>query len=418
MRKLVIMSIIMAVLLIIPIFAYADPGEESGTITLTLEDCMERAIEHNHQDAIIEQQIKSLWKQHNDFYEISNSIQQQLDTLDRYERLYDKSEKGSVLTIEEKGELTVYQSIFGPKPPVYSKQDMFVQFIRNRDFPHYSVWAGIQNLESNRKLMAESIKMGVKQLFDGLIDMQDAFLLQEQLYENMKKQNEQMLTGYNNGKVSEIDKYLSDCSLEKQRLIIEKFKRNIDNLEMALKQQTGIPFNQSIKLLYMEQTGVKQPNSYSTYLDKALENRSEVLTAKMDLQVAQRENDITRQYIMNELLNERIESDASLTEKQIAFDVAVNNVTMDISSGYKDVQLKLSDFYISIDKLQNAEKQYNEAELRYEKGLISLSELWNVEMSLTQARIGYKKAMRDCRNALTKLNTASSIGPGYTSRGY
>ncbi len=413
MKKPVVIFLVLSVLVTFSTGVYGGTDQDGAQIVLTLNDCMDRAVEYNHQGAILEQQIDELWKQHNKLFEMSHAIQKQLDTIDRYTKLYEKSTSKS-LTIEEQGELLMYESIFGPKPPVYSSSEMFEQFIKNRDFPHYSIWGNIQNLTTSRKLIDTSVKTGVKQLFDGIIDMQDAITLQEQLYDNMKKQNEQMLVRYGKGLISDVDKYISDCSLEKQRLSIEKLKRNIDNMKMVLKQQIGVPLRQEIKLSYNEKKGIKLANTYATYLKKALDERSEVFIAKMDLQVAQRENDIMKQYITNELLAVRMESDMALEEKRIAYDEAVNNVTLDISSGYKDVQVKLSDFYVSIEQFQNAEKQYKEAEMKYKNGMISLSDIWNFDISYTQAKIGYNKAMRDCNNALYNLETACGIGPGYS----
>ncbi len=418
MRKPVAVFLILAVILMFQCNVFAEADQENSSLILTLDECMDKAIAYNHHDEILKQQLEDLWEQHNELFAMSHAIQEQLDVLDRYEFLYDKSIGDLSLTIDEENELLAYQTIFGPKPPVYSSTQMYEQFIKNRDIPHYSVWAAIQNIETSRRVISASIESGVKQIFDGLIDMQDMLTIQEQLYENMKKQNEQMLTRYNKGMVSEINKYMSDCALEKQKLSIDKTKRSIDNMMMLLKQQIGIPLNQEIELSYVKAKGVKQANTYNTYLNKALSNRNEILTAKMDLQTTKRENDIMKQYITNELLVERMESDMALDEKQIAYDEAVNNVTLDISYGYKDVQLKFSNFFISIEKLQNAERQYKEAEMRYEKGLISLADLWNVEISYSQAKLEYNRAMRDNNNAVYKLNAASGIGPGYASGGY
>lgn len=418
MTKPIAVFLTLAVLLATPYSVYAGPEQANGTEIITLEECMDRAVKYNHQGAVLDQQIDELWKQHNELFEMSHALQKQLDTLERYEELYEKSKKGPSLTIEEQGELMVYQSIFGEKPPIYSSTEMFEQFIRNRDFPHYSIWASIQNLITSRKMIDTTVKMGAKQIFDGLIDMQDAILLQEQLFQNMKKQNEQMLVAYKKGMVSEIDKYTSDCSLEKQRLSIQKMKRSIENMEMTLKQQIGMPLNEKLVISYNGSKGIKLANSCSTYLTKALESRNEVINAKMNLHVAQRENDIIRQYITDELISERMESDMALVERQIAYDEAINSVTVDITNGYRDAQLKLQNFYISIEQLQNAEKQYKEAVVKYDKGLISLSSLWNTEISYTQAKIGYNKSMRDYNNAVYKLNIASGIGPGYATGGY
>ncbi len=426
MKKIAFVISIMITLLIVPIDTYAEDtlntatAETGETISISVEDCMNMAVAYSHQVTVIEQQMEALWKQQNELMEMSNGIQQQLDILDTYKRLYEKKQNGTTLTIDEHYELLGYQYAFGPKPPVYSQQELFEKFIKNRDFPHYSAWGAFKNLKTNREVLAASIKIGVKQLFDGIIDMQDAILLQEELHVNMCKQNEQMLVKYNQGLISEINKYLSDCSLEKQRLAIQKLKRSLNNMMMSLKQQIGVSLKQDVVLQYDDEKKIKTTKSYPALLREALANRSEVLTAKMDLQVKQREDDIIKQYISNELLSERMESSMSLEEKRIVYDEAINDVTADIYSGYHDVKLKQHDYSIALAKHKNAERQYKEASLKYEKGLINLSELWNVEISKVQARLGCNKAIRDNNNAVYKLEVASGIGPGYSpaSGGY
>lgn len=430
MKKPAFVLLVLVILLTMPIHLYAetyegiqaaqdskasDDASISEAISLTLDDCMNRAVEYSHQTEVLDQQMDDLWKQHNDLMEMSNAIQQQLDVLGRFRRLYEQRENGITFTIEEQAEFDGYQYMFGMKPPEYTDAEMFSKYIKNRDLPHYSVWAAVQNLNTNKAALAASVKMGVKQLFDGVIDMQDTLLLQQQLYGNMKKQNEQMLVKYESGLVSEINKYISETALEKQRLTIEKLERSLENMMMSLKQQLGIPLRQEITLVPYGIKGIKPANTYSYYLKDGLKNRSEIIIAGMDLQVEQRENDIIKQYYKNEFLTERMEADQALEEKKITYKEAVNNVTADISSGFKDVQLKNSSFYISLAKLQLEEGKLKDAELKYNKGMVSIVDLWNTEISATQARISYNRAMRDYNNAVYKLEAACGIGPGYTS---
>jgi hypothetical protein len=392
---------------------YAAADQENDIVALTLDECIERAVGNNYQRVSIERQVNRLWEQHNELFEMSHSIQKQLDTLSRFEKLYENSSKGNSLTTDEAAELLIYQSIYGKTPPVYSPAEMFELFIKNRDFPHYSVWASIQNLETNKKLIDASTGMAVRQIFIGIVSAQEALELQLQLYDNMKKQNENMLVMYEKGLVSEINKFNAECSLEKQRLSIKKQKRSIDNMKMILKQKIGMPLNTDILLKFENKIGIKPADPYKMYLKKALANRSEILTAKMDLQVKQRESDILNQYLTNESLSARIESDIALEEKKIAYADAENKVREDITAGYQDVQTKLSNFHISVKRLQNSENQYKEAEMKYSKGLISIAELWNFEIARTQARIEYNRTIRDYNESIYRLEAACNIGPGY-----
>lgn len=414
MKKLALVLLLMIALSSIPISSNAD---DSGGISLTLVECMDRAVVNSHKVVVLEQQMKDVKKQQKKAQEMSDDIQEYLDSMDSYKRLYERQKDGDTLTIYEEYELLIYQYTFGFEPQSYPLQEMYEKFIKIRDLPHYSAWASYQNLKTNGDVLSSSIKMTVKQLFDSIVDMQDAISLQEQLYANMQKQNEQMLVKYNQGQVSEINKYLSDCELERQRLTIQKLNRSLDNLMMSLKQQIGVSLQQELVLKYDNAEGIKETKSYNALLEDALSNRSEVLIAKMSLQVKQREDDILKQYFLDEQTIERVDSSTALEEARIAYDEAVNSVTSDIYSGYSDVKLKQHNFRIAKAKLQNAEQQYKEAFSKYEKGLISLTELWKVEITEVQARFDCNKAKRDNNNMVYKLEVASGIGPGYSASG-
>lgn len=424
MRKAIIVLLLIVTLLAVPINSYGEvqadapkiPVEtnEAEIFKLTMEDCMNMAIDYLRQPENIDKQMDELWKQQNELIEISNVIQQQLDALERFRQLYEKREEGVLFTVEEQTDFLVYQYMFGQQPPKYNREEMFNSFIKNRDFPHYSVWAAHKNLGVSKEATIASIKMGVKQLYDSIIDLQDALSLQRELYDKMAKQHDQMLVKYENGLVSEINKYMSEAALDKQRFAVQKLERSLDNLKMTLKQQIGIPLDQEIELtLYENSRELKTARVYSKYLEQAVKNRSEILIAKMELDVIQRENSIMREYLTNEFVPDRMASDQALEEKTIVYEEAVNSVSADIFMGHKDVRLKLSDYHISVKKLQNSQRRLEHAKLAYDKGLIRIADLWNAEISNTQERIACNRALRDYNNAVYKLEKACGIGPGY-----
>lgn len=414
MKKLALLLLLLIALLSIPINSNAD---DSGGISLTLEECMDRAVVYSHKVVVLEQQMRDVKKQQKKAQEMSDDIQEYLDSMDSYKRLYERQKDGDTLTVYEKYELLRYQYTFGFTPQSYPLQEMYEKFIKNRDLPHYSAGASYQNLKTNGDVLSSSIKMTVKQLFDSIVDMQDAIFLQKQLYANMQKQNEIMLVKYNKGQVPEINKYLSDCELERQRLTIQKLNRSLDNMMISIKQQIGVTLQQELVLKYDNTEEIKETKSYNALLNDALSNRSEVLITKMNLQVKQREDDILKQYFLDGQTIERVDSLTALEEVRIAYDEAVNSVTSDIYSGYSDVKLKQHNLRIAKVRLQNAEQQYKETLLKYEKGLISLTELWNIEITKVQARFDCNKAIRDNNNMVYKLEVASGIGPGYSASG-
>lgn len=415
-RKIAVFLIFLIFSFSLQSFSIAQTAQSAVAVTIALDECLTKAVDISNQPELLDKQIKDLWEQENKMMETSNAIQQQLDMLERYKQLYKKWTTGGTMSPEDQYDLMIYQAMFGERPPEYTSQEIFDKYIRNRDFPHYSIWASAKNLEKNKELAIYTIKTGVKQIFDGIIDLQDALVVQQKLYENMSKQHNQMLLKYKAGLISEIDKYASETSLEKQKLIVDKLKRSLENSRMTLKRQLQIPLKQEISFKsYGNSINNSSELTYQDYLKKALESRAEVLTAKMDLQVKQREDDIMKQYISCEVVDERMEAIQALEDKKIAYTEAVNKVTADITYGFKDVKFKLANMNLSLTKFQSSDRSLKNAQLQYDKGMISLSMLWNVEIENMQAKLTYEKAVRDYNNAVYKLETACGIGPGYKS---
>ncbi|MCR4436280.1 MAG: TolC family protein [Clostridiales bacterium] len=398
----------------------AEEQPQDGTVQLTLQQAVDKTLGNTNSLNVIDQNIKAMWVQEDALMQLSNARQQQLDAIADYKRLYEKVKKGEPLgqgsDLLEAARYAAYQQIYGPVPPDIPPDQMFDDYIRDRDITHYSLWAEIQKLKTTKEVTKNTVAIGARQLYEQVLVLQDSLALQQELYGNMSGQYEQMLVKYRQGQASGLEKELSGLGLEQQKLEVNKLARTLDNVEMMLKQQTGIPLTAKISLKADGALAAVQLKPYEDYLNKALSGRSEILNAKMDLQVKQRELDIMKEYIRDEKMPERLEVQNAADEKSNALKEAVNTVTGDLSTGYADVKLKQKEIDIAQEQMDNALRQYNEGNLRYQQGLLPLSTLWNLEISLTNCKIAYNKAVRDFNSAVYRLETASSVGPGYNTQ--
>lgn len=410
---LLLSFLLMAVLL--PGTVVAQDGNQPD-LTITLDDAVNKALSYTHQLDLIDQSIKTMWKQSNDLMTMGNGLQQQLDVHDRYQNLYDKKRRGEAMDASEQMTLQAYQAAFGPTPSQITLDDRFYNYVKVWDFPQYALWGSIQNLKTGKEVRKNGVVLLVRQLFDNIVNLQESLALQKELYDTKQKQYAQLIVKYNQGQASELDKYTSDVELQQLKLNIVKMQRSIDNLKMYLKQQTGLTLTQKIILKADDLKPADNIKPYEEYLNKALANRSEIVNAKMDLQVKQRELDIMKKYIWDEKMPDRQDAQHSVDEKTNALTEAVNSVTNDIKKGYADVNIKKKDTVIAQDKVNNAEKQYKDNLFRYEKGLIPITVLWSLETALTSAKIGYNSSIRDFNSAVYKLELASGIGPGYNTQ--
>jgi len=395
----------------------ADKDSLSGLLTLTLDDAISKGLEYTNRIRVIDRALEDMWEVHVTLTDSSKEIQDYLNRIEDYKRLYDKlHNKQQQLTPEEIQQYNIFMYMFGPTPPDISREEMFYSYIKNRDFPHYSYWAEIKKATANRDVLKETISLNIRQLYDGALNLQDALEIQKELLKSMEKQNRLLHLKFEKGLVSKSELDISDINLKQQKLNIKKLERSQDNAVMMLKRQIGIPVKQKVALeSYGIGEKIKAPESFDKYLEKTLVNRAEVMNAKLDLQVKQRELDIMKQYLTNELLLDRLDAQQSVDEKLLAYDEAVDNVTSDIYEAYKNVLRKQNEIKIAERKKSNAETQYEKAVLQYEQGLIASDVVSNVEISLYQAKIAYNQTIRDYLYHLYRLELASSIGPGYSS---
>lgn len=387
---------------------YAE-SRTNESMRLTLQDAVRIALEHTYTLKEIDKNIDRLWTQRNEMLNTSKKIQEQLDMMAEYENLLKKQMKGENLDLSEKNRIIEFQYIFGPEPPNISLEDMFNNYIKNRDFYHYSLWGSIQNAEINKKSIEANIEDMVYDIFYNIASLKETLTIQEELYNVMLMQYEQLLLKYKSGKVSEIDKLSTEMDLERQRINIGKLKRNIQNIEMSMKKQLGIPILQNIEWIYDKEDNLKSLLPYEDYLQKALNNNLQIVNANVNLDVKQREYNILKEYIRNEWDLERRESEQAFNDKRLQLKETRERVVIDTYNRYKEVKIKLENLIILKKKENISQKQHNQLFVLYEKGMTSISSLWSSQTGLSQSKIAYKQAVRDYNNSVRKLELICGI---------
>lgn len=391
----------------------ADDRSISQPITLTLKDACEKAVIDTYGLKQMDKSIENLWKQESQLMTLSNSIQEQLDKLSRYTSLYEKRAKGQTLTIEEQNDLLIYSYMFGDKPPLFSGEEMYKQYISNRDMPHYSTWAQIQNLKRSREVTKLTLEDSIRSLYATVLYLRDLQNVTTQSLKTMEKEYKNIMLQYEKGLISEIERYQCQVSLDKKRLELKKQNRNKENTEMLLKKRCTIPASQEIELESSGITSGTQLLSFKVYRDKALKNRNEIVTAKMELSVVTRELDIMKQYLTNPLLYERMELQQKADNALFSVTQGTNAVLEDIQWAYADAISKKTQVSIAKKAFENAKTNLTIAEKQYMLGLIDIIAVWNAKDSAYTSEINYSKALRDFDYAYYKINLASGLGPKY-----
>lgn len=375
-------------ILIICISSFGSSVFADSSSVLTLDECIARATAYTNKINEIDRSLKIMDEQNSEILKARLNVQKDLDfylSTTRYE------------------ETTQY------------KRYIFNNYIKNRDYPYYSMWVSIENTKTNKELVKKSIEAGVLQTYYQILNLQDALMQQKDSYELMKKQNGQLEEKYKAGQISESDKYLQDIAVKQQELEVIKLQRTKENLEMSLKQQTGLPLTQEISLEPLDVDGKTFPaeESYGAYLSNAIKNRAEIKIAWMELKDKKWQLDVMKEYIKDENQQQRKDAQAAADQRTVAYRNAEEKVKKNIFNGYKDMINKSENIEICQKKKDNAEWKNRNTQLMYDNGLVSLSTLWETESEKTLAGINYIRAERDYKHALYKMKLASGIGPGY-----
>lgn len=391
----------------------ANNSSISQPITLSLKDACEKAVDNTYGLKKMDKSIEKLWKQESQLMTMSISVQEQLDRMSRYTSLYERRAKGETLTIDEKKEIFNYSYMFGDKPPLFSGEEMYEQYIKNRDIPHYSTWVQIQNLKRSRDITRLTLEDSIRSLYATVIYLRDFQNVTTQSLKTMEKEYENIMLQYDKGLISEIDRYQCQISLDKRRLELKKQNRNKENTELLLKNKCGIPASQEIELEASGLTSETQLLAYKVYRDRALKNRNEIVTAKLELTVVTRELDIMKQYLTNPLLYDRMELQQKVDNALFSVTQVTDAVLEDIQWAFADVVAKRSQVSIAKKASENAEAGLTLAEKKYKLGLINILAVWNAKDAAYTAEINYSKAQRDFEYAHYKINLASGLGPKY-----
>lgn len=324
--------------------------------------------------------------------------------------LYD----GALLELQMLEEARQGLLILGFNPDDLSDEEQYLHIIKPMRFQRMELEANIKNLSLNIDAASNSSKSAVRSLYDNILSLQDNLSVQQLFYKIQKQKYNIALDNFNNGKVSELDRFSAETDLKKAELSEDILRRNLDNLYLMLKKETGIEISQKVEIKPYEKDQEEKILEYDKYLSSALSNRYEILSAMNSLEVKQNELKIAADYVgtaspeYKEILN-------SVTEYALKLQQAEIDVTRDIKLGFSDALKKQRSVESLKKKMDNAKMRLDELNKRFSMGSIPDAMVQDAEIAYNQAYAAYKKGILDYNTAIYRLKLASGIGPGYTA---
>lgn len=393
----------------------------SQTLKLSLEAAIKRGVERSSQLSSIDLSIKKLWRVTNEdksFKELTAVTQGELDELDEYYKLSERKTLHDNLDRFEEDLLVKYRDKYGDAP--YYRQTLFENYLNGRAFSNYSSWLQVLSLKDSYDTNRAKLEGDIQAMYYNLLYCNELYQSLEDSLNTMEKQYSGIVLKQEKGLVSELDRYKFEIELNKKKLQLQKSKRNREYQELVLKQACGIERSQPIELTSKDaglNKGYKL-DTYKNYLDKALVQRSEVVNAKLQLDVYKQELEYYDKYIRQQYAFARTNLQQQLEDAEFAVTQRILNITSDIQAAYTDARSVQSQLEIKKRDSQNKKSDYNIAEKKYSQGQLSLIELWNARGAASNAEIEYKKAQRDSAYCFYRLEElACKLGPGYQANG-
>ena len=385
-------------------------------LKLSLEDAIKKGVANDPGLTSMDISIKKMWRvtdEDKSFKEISDNTQSELDEMDEYYKLSERKRLYDNLTNFEEELIVKYRDKYGDAP--YYRQTLYENYLNGRAFSNYSSWLQILSLKDTYDTSKAKLEGDIQAMYYNLLYATEQYESLEDSLNTMEKQYSGIALKYQKGLVSELDKYKFEVELSKKRLQLQKSKRNREYQELVLKQVCGIERSQSIELTSRD-AGLNKKYSldtYKNYCEKALANRSEVVNAKLKLEVFIKELEYYDKYIKQKYAFDRTNLQQQVEDAEFAVNQNILNVTNDIQAAYTAVKSVQSEMEIQKRNAQNKKFDYNIAEKKYSQGLISLVDLWSSKDAASSAEIEYKKAQRNMDYSLCKLELACTLGPAY-----
>lgn len=343
------------------------------------------------------------------------TIQESLNRLSTLDGQLTDEEKESLLTVEEIYELNIYETQFlmiGIDSPRLSKSTEYTTFIEPIYIMTNDFSTSIRSLELTIANTEATLVYGLDQLYTSLLTLEEINQLLEESYELKKTELAFTEKQFELGKASADDVEKAKNEMEMAQLEKNKMMRQIDSLEMNFKQMLGIENETDIVL--EDRLDLIHLQSRESYIESALENRNELGAIKNSRDAKEYEMGYIEDYFRESSYEYKIvEGELNSLELELLQNERV--VEKEMMGAYSDVLLKKQAYANAVQALNQAEDRYKELEKYVVLGFATQHNLDNLRLLVIQNENAKISAYREYAHAVQSLESASGIGPAYSS---
>ncbi|MCL2057896.1 MAG: TolC family protein [Oscillospiraceae bacterium] len=353
----------------------------------------------------------NIQKQVDSLRESVNMAIQVLDADDRYRVLLDAEDLwGDRLEEDLQFELEMYRMMDYKELTSDERREL----ISVRDMGYERFNLNIKRVDYNIEIVRNQVIYAAYAQYAGIAKMQAAIAITQEALDLQLKNLEILRVKYELGTATRIEVENAELSYEKAQVDMRRQKRSLTSLTTGFNRHVG----ENLATTYQDfdRAQLAPPRSDSpvdSYIKRALEQRSEILLAKQEMELAQRqvvlyETEITK----FSTLDDKQDAAQAAEEAEIDYDAVLWDVEAEINEAYKQlVALRgVTAYYES--QIETAQENYDRMQVLFEMGMTTAVSVEQVGMSLSQARMQLENNLIDIWLQRQKLDIISSIGPG------
>lgn len=404
MHRKVVISIALT-LILLSSMTFADALKALPKVSLTYERALNDALSESLELRELSNGYDALRKGYLKAEEGAKQVGSVYNDLQKYIALHEKLASGAYL---QGLDLTDYQygvMVFGQSKPTLSSEEIYQRYIHTMEVIPFELYYQAANIKEDKRLVESQIKNGVRQLYFGIVALDNTIESIALKVTIQDKQHQDMVALQKQGRISQIDFEKSVIDLMKSQIEIEKLKRTRENMITQLKSMVGISQNQEVILVTTTLPSVdKNLKPFETYYEKATIIDPSLVKAENDLKVVNYKNDRIVIYYKDALLTERIDSQVAVDTKVSAQTLAKIALKRSVYSIYIDALDKQSNFETANLTLQSSLSTLRSTQNYYKLGLVNGFQKYAAEANYESARINYFAELLNLQIAILSLN--------------
>jgi opacity protein-like surface antigen len=295
--------------------------------------------------------------------------------------------------------------------PYALQKDERLNLIQGIDTPQLEYKYAIFQYTNVKEVAKNQLKLGVYQLYSGLISAKEGLDVEQQNFNNVEDQYKKAQLQLQLGTVSPVDVKTSEAAYNAEMAKMNQIQRQYDSLTKQLNQLLGVDIN--IKYTAFSTDNLQTtayPKTYDEYLSDAIKNRVEIKNDTENVKLKNSEFASVRGvYQYNTDPHYKI-AEYSVEDAKNKLATAKIDISIEINSLYNDLQLKIKQLEPEQKKYDSAKRTYDKAAQSYNLGLISKIDFDKAAVGLKAEEVAIKSIQRNIWFAQTKLQYASDIG--------